>query len=130
MELTDDALWALIETPTVVTPSVDLQARMVTERIRSLLAQVAILRQANRVLRDDRRVVLERCGELRRCMHAAVTEYAGMLRARGEPPERALVLLKSALQSGLADCGDAMETTAEQLLHEGVDRGIDAYYAA
>ena len=49
------------------------------------------------------------------------------LRAGGVPPERAVILMKSALSTGLAGSDDA---AAEELLHEAVDRGIDAYYAA
>ena len=130
VELADDDLWALIEAPVPVTISVELQATLVAERTRSLLTQVAVLRDADRILRDDQHALLERCSELRRCMHTAIIEYAGTLRARGIPPERALVLLKSALQRGVAGCDDAMDLAAEQLLHEGVDRAIDAYYAA
>ncbi|HXT18716.1 MAG TPA: hypothetical protein VN706_24035 [Gemmatimonadaceae bacterium] len=141
-ELSDDALWSLLDGPaaqpapqqpsdTNVTHVAQLgdDARVVAERTRSLLQEVALLRETNSSLRGEREDIVDRCRGLREHMHQAIAHYAESLRADGIPPERALILMKSALQLGLAGCDDR-EPDAEQLLHEGVDWGIDAYYAA
>jgi hypothetical protein len=125
--LSDEALWALVDAPALAGASIAEAARIVADKTRSLLAQLTAARQVNRTLRGDARDLLDRCETMRGCMHAAVAQYAKGLRAGGVPPERAVILMKSALSSGLAGSDD---DAAEQLLHEAVDRGIDAYYAA
>src|SRR5256885_1661730 len=84
-----------------------------SDEARSLLAQLTAARQVNRTLRGDARDLLDRCEAMRGCMHAAVAQYAKGLRAGGVPPERAVILMKSALSSGLAGSDD---DAAEQLL--------------
>jgi hypothetical protein len=123
----DEALWSLVDAPRLAGASIAEDARIVADKTRSLLAQLNAARQVNRALRGDPRELLERCDALRACMHAAIARYAEGLRAGGVPPERAVILMKSALSSGL---GGSDDSAAEQLLHEAVDRGIDAYYAA
>jgi hypothetical protein len=101
----------------------------VTEFTRSLLAQLRIARESNSTLRAEQRELLSSCRATREQMHDAVRLYAATLRRNGVPPERALVLLKAAVQDGLKNaCTD--EPVAEQVLHEGVEWCIAAYYAA
>jgi hypothetical protein len=98
-------------------------------RSSALLAEIAIMRQANRALRDEREALLESCRLSRDEMRRAVQTYAGLLRNDGVPPERALLLIKSAIRSGIeaTACG---EVEAERLVGDGVTWGIHAYYAA
>jgi len=98
-------------------------------RSSALLAEIAIMRQANRALRDEREALLEGCRQSRHEMRLAVQTYAGLLRNDGVPPERALLLIKSAIKSGIeaTSCG---EVEAERLIGDGVTWGIHAYYAA
>jgi hypothetical protein len=104
-------------------------ARVVTDRTRSLLDQVSILRDTMRPARDEQRDLLEQCCISRRQMHDAIAAYAEALRREGVPPERAIVQLKSAMQQGLAGaCCD--EPVAEELMHDGIEWCIAAYYAA
>src|SRR4051812_8851583 len=132
--LSDDELWALLEQAddTARATREGLRAGQaasaVTERTRSLLMQVELIRKANQALRTEQRELLERCAALRSEMRAAVASYAESLRAGGVPPEQAVVLLKRALQKGVAAGDDIDESAAEQVVHEGVDWAIDAYY--
>jgi hypothetical protein len=104
-------------------------ARTVTDRTRLLLDQVSILRDTMRPARDEQRDLLEQCRISRRQMHDAIAAYAEALRREGVPPERAIVQLKSAMQQGLAGaCCD--EPVAEELMHDGIEWCIAAYYAA
>lgn len=98
-------------------------------RSSALLAEIAIMRQANRALREEREALLEGCRQSRHEMRLAVQTYAGLLRNDGVPPERALLLIKSAIKSGIeaTSCG---EVEAERLIGDGVTWGIHAYYAA
>jgi len=98
-------------------------------RSSALLAEIAIMRQANRALRDEREALLEGCRQSRDEMRLAVQTYAGLLRNDGVPPERALLLIKSAIKRGIeaTSCG---EVEAERLVGDGVTWGIHAYYAA
>jgi hypothetical protein len=90
---------------------------------------VSILRDTMRPARDEQRDLLEQCRISRRQMHDAIAAYAEALRREGVPPERAIVQLKSAMQQGLAGaCCD--EPVAEELMHDGIEWCIAAYYAA
>ena len=62
-------------------------------------------------------------------MHEAAVQYAKALRRDGIAPERALVLLKAAVQKGLA-VSQCDEDVSEAVLHETVACCIDAYFAA
>jgi hypothetical protein len=127
-ELSDSDLWRLLDSslpPTSTTGGPET----VTQLTRSLLAELRVVRDANNTLRNERRELLANCGEVRERMHEAVRLYAEALRRDGVPPERALVLLKTAVQDGLKTaCTD--EPVAEEVLHEGVEWCIAAYYAA
>jgi len=104
-------------------------ADRVSSHARSLLAEIAVLRQSHQELREECRDQLNRCREVRREMRDAIRQYAEQLRHEGVPPERALVLVKAAMNDGLADaCSD--EPVAEELVHQGVEWCIAAYYAA
>jgi hypothetical protein len=98
-------------------------------RSSALLTEIAIIREANRALRDEREALLEACRHSREEMRLAVQTYAGLLRRDGVPPERALLLIKSAIKSGVeaTTCG---EVEADRLVGDGVTWGIHAYYAA
>jgi hypothetical protein len=143
--LSDDATWALL---TVAPPSRHEQessvrppssgepghpaidaAGMVANRARSLLAEVATIRDTNHSLRSERRELVGRCRALRREMRDAITQYAQSLRRSDVPPERVLVLIKAAMNAGLAGAR-CDEPVAEELLNEGVEWCIEAYYGA
>lgn len=135
-DATDDALSSMLDATATIgsvsaisSPPIDT-ARAVSERARSLLAEVALAHEESATLELEHHDRLDRCNRLRIDMRKAIVRYAAELRLAGEPPERALVLLKSALKDGLGACDDPGDLTAEELLHEGVDWGIDAYYAA
>jgi hypothetical protein len=95
----------------------------------ALLSEIAIMRQTNRALRDERDAMLENCRQSRDEMRLAIQTYAELLRRDGVPPERALLLIKSAIKSGIeaTSCG---EVEADRLVGDGVTWGIHAYYAA
>jgi hypothetical protein len=125
--LSDDALWGVLNVP----PHFELRGdpAAVTELTRTLLEEIRSAAEAGDASRDDRHEARRNCIAARRRMQEAVRLYAESLRREGVPPERALVLLKTAVQSGLTNpCHD--ETTAEEVLHEGVEWCIEAYYAA
>ena len=137
-DATDEALGSMLEAtanatalPATGSAPVDT-ARAVAERARTLLAEVALAHESSSSPAVDleHRDRADRCTRMRIDMRRAIVRYAEELRADGVPPERALVLLKSALKDGLGACDDPGDLTAEELLHEGVDWGIDAYYAA
>jgi hypothetical protein len=124
--LSDDELWRVVSVP----PHAELRGdpAVVTELTRTLLEEI---RGAAEIgdSRDDRHERRRNCIAARRRMQEAVRLYAESLRREGVPPERALVLLKTAVRSGLSNpCND--ETAAEEVLHEGVEWCIAAYYAA
>lgn len=132
----DVALWTLLEASAASSPSGQTgehaisSASVVADRARSLLVETELMRESRQCLRIDHAELSERCRHLRRGMRQAITSYAEALRADGVPPERAIVLLKSALKDGLGTCNAPGDATAEQLLHDGVDWAIDAYYGA
>lgn len=101
----------------------------VSQSTRSLLGELRRAHELRFGIENQSQARPDECRQAREEMRAAVTAYAENLRHEGVPPERALVLLKDAVQSGLAGtCDD--EPVAEQLLHEGVEWCITAYYAA
>ncbi len=134
--LSDDALWKLIEAVASPRPasmaapaaasgdtSEALSADAITALARTLFAELV------RARADDVGVSAQHPGRRTRAeMRAAIQGYARSLRRQGVPPERVLVLLKDAVQSGLAGtCLD--EPLAEAMLHDGVEWCIDAYFA-
>jgi hypothetical protein len=141
-ELSDDDLWHLtmigrasssklaIDSPLPrgSHPAV-IAAAEAAARSSALLAEVAIMRQITRALRDEREALLESCRQSRDDMRLAVQTYAEMLRHDGVPPERALLLIKSAIKTGVdaTVCGDL---EADRIMGDGVTWGIHAYYAA
>lgn len=141
-ELSDDDLWHLTmigrasssnhtidsAPPRGSHPAV-IAAAEAAARSSALLAEVAIMRQVTRALRDEREALLASCRQSRDDMRLAVQMYAELLRHDGVPPERALLLIKSAIKAGVEAtmCGDL---EADRLLGDGVTWGIHAYYAA
>jgi hypothetical protein len=95
-----------------------------------LVAELTVVRDANRALADQRRALLESCRRGREEMREAVQQYVRTLKRGGVPPERAIALLKLAIEDGLGGA-PAMETPGnEDLIDAGVRWGIEAYYAA
>jgi hypothetical protein len=144
MELTDEDLWHLATiapahpaplldesrpAPTGVGHPALIAAAEAAARSSALLSEIAIMRQANRTLRDERETMLEQCRRSRDEMRLAVQTYAGLLRHDGVAPERALLLIKAALKSGI-DATACGEVEADRLVDDGVSWGINAYYAA
>jgi hypothetical protein len=141
-ELSDDDLWHLttigrasstrdtVESmpPRGSHPAV-IAAAESAARSSALLAEIAIMRQVTRALRDEREALLESCRQSRDDMRLAVQTYAELLRRDGVPPERALLLIKSAIKAGVeaTTCGDV---EADRLVGDGVTWGIHAYFAA
>jgi hypothetical protein len=141
-ELSDDDLWQLttigrasssrdaIEgaSPVGSHPAV-IAAAEAAARSSALLAEIAVMRQVTRALREEREALLESCRQSRDDMRLAVQTYAESLRRDGVPPERALLLIKSAIKTGVdaTACGDV---EADRLVGDGVTWGIHAYYAA
>ena len=105
-------------------------ARDCADRTRALLAELAILRDAYRSLREDREMRLAECRRQRAAMRSAVETYALALRSCGIPPERAIVLLKSAMHQGIADLGEPDDQERDEVVRDGVAWAIEAYYAA
>lgn len=106
-----------------------IAATQAAARSSALLAEIAIMRQANRALRDEREALLQGCRATRDEMRQAIQTYAALLKNDGVPPERALLLIKSAMKSGIqaTTCG---EVEADRLVGDGVSWGIHAYFAA
>jgi hypothetical protein len=141
-ELSDDDLWQLttigrasssrdaIEgaSPVGSHPAV-IAAAEAAARSSALRAEIAVMRQVTRALREEREALLESCRQSRDDMRLAVQTYAESLRRDGVPPERALLLIKSAIKTGVdaTACGDV---EADRLVGDGVTWGIHAYYAA
>jgi hypothetical protein len=74
-------------------------------------------------------VLLDACRQSRDDMRVAVQSYAAALKSEGVPPERALLLIKSAMKAGI-DARACDDLEAERLFAEGVSWGIRAYFAA
>lgn len=126
-DLPDDELWRVLNVPPHTRDQAD--PAVITELTRTLLEEIRGAAETVDESRDDRHARRQHCLDARRRMQEAVRLYAESLRREGVPPERALVLLKNAVQSGLTQpCPD--ETAAEEVLHEGVEWCIAAYYAA
>jgi hypothetical protein len=62
----------------------------------------------------------------RAALGASVTRYALLLRALGEPPERTLVLIKSAF----SEAAPQPDASHRAMLEQVVRWAVDAYYAA
>ena len=148
-ELSDDELWALVEAASQprqprsivdsgsqipVERSADLPtvaaATAAAARARSLLRGLTSMLDSNRALREEQRDLLHDCERIRGQMRSTVESYANTLRREGIPPERALVLLKTAMEAGLGGPRARDEPGADELLRDGVSWGISAYYAA
>jgi hypothetical protein len=106
-----------------------IAATQAAARSSALLAEIALMRASNRVLRDEREVLLQSCRDTRDDMRSAIQTYAALLRRDGVPPEKALLLIKAAMKSGIeaTECG---EVESDRLVVDGVSWGIHAYFAA
>lgn len=142
--LPEETLWSLVERagaaptpkhtePVPAAPSVSgtssTDAHGVSELARTLFDGMLSMRDASVAPRQERRRLVDECRRRREEMHAAVKVYAEALRRDGVPPERALVLLKDAVHHGLVGAC-AEEPVIEELVHDGVEWCIAAYYAA
>ena len=95
-----------------------------------LVAELTVVRDASRLLADERHALLESCRHGREEMRAAVEQYVRTLKRGGVPPERAVALLKSAMEDGLGGLAGRELPGTEDLIGVGVRWGIEAYYAA
>jgi hypothetical protein len=162
-QLEDEVLWSVLEAAilpdahpvphaampagddagqTGAEPAAILAAQEVVERTGSLVAELRLTRERSRELMREYRGLTEQRRALCAEMRVTVEQYALVLRAQGVRPERALLLLKSAMRDGLAsaaraggedrcdETGDGNDAVAEELLREGIAWGIAAYYAA
>ncbi len=142
-ELSDAALASLIDRVETAPPATEsipparvniprpcATGQECVQRTRALLAEVAVLRSANHALRSDREMRLAECHRQRAAMRTAIEDYALALRTSGVPPERALVLLKSAMREGMDDTVDPDEQERDEIVRDGVAWAIEAYYAA
>jgi hypothetical protein len=135
-ELSDDALWEIIHTssshasrpPSGSHPAVAAATESAV-RSRVLLSELALARETNRALRDEQEALLRACQRSREEMRIAVESYAGVLKSIGVPPERAVLLIKSAMKVGI-EATSSFDSDAERLFREGVTWGIGAYFAA
>lgn len=142
-DLPDDAVWHLAEEqPDPSAPVYDVErvvpvvkeepvtppgATAITETTRSLMHDVGELRERRALPRTQRRELQDRCHRRRREMREAVVAFAVTLRQQGVPAERALVLLKAAMQDGIAGaCRD--EPVAEEVIRDGVDWWMAEYF--
>lgn len=143
MNLTDDALWGLIDGARVPLadqspprtperrhsprgqPSV-IAAAAELARSRALAAELAVLAES----REEYARESERCDELRRSLHLSINAYAETLRGNGVPPERAVVLIKAAVRDGLGASGACDDLDEDEIIDEGVAWGIESYYSA
>ena len=97
---------------------------------RELVVELTAVRDATRALDHERQALLESCRHGRVEMRGAVEQYVKTLKRGGVPPERAVALLKLAIEDGLGGL-NARETPGnEDLIDAGVRWGIQAYYAA
>src|SRR5829696_6442285 len=135
-ELSDDALWGIIQqsssNPSRPSSGSHPAVALATEsavRSRMLLSELAVAREANRALRDEQEALLKGCQQSREDMRVAVQSYAGVLKNIGVPPERAVLLIKSAMKVGI-EATSSFDPDAERLFRDGVTWGIDAYFAA
>jgi hypothetical protein len=140
-DLADDQILALLDAPQ--TPADGIQAvrdpnshpsiaavLSAHAHAQSLVAEFTRVRDTNRALTEERRVLLESCEQGRDAMRPAIERYVSTLKRGGVPPERAIALLKSAIEDGLGGVANRDEPETEALIGDGVRWGIEAYYAA
>ena len=141
-ELDDAEIFALLDAPQ--TPALGIQtvrdagnhpvvaaAAAAQARARSLVSEASVLRDSSRLLGEERRRLLESCRIGRDEMRTAISEYVTMLRREGVPPERAVALLKSAIEDGLAlPAGSPDSPGSNAVVGDAIRWGIEAYYAA
>ena len=96
----------------------------------ALSAELAVIRDSARALREERQRLLESCRSSRKEMRLAVERYVKTLKQGGVPPERAVRLLKSAMEDGLGGVEGREVPESAELIGDGVRWGIEAYYAA
>jgi hypothetical protein len=95
-----------------------------------LVVELMAVREATRTLDNERTVLLESCRKGRHDLRIAVQQYVKTLKRGGVPPERAVALLKLAIEDGLGGLTAREMPANEDLIDAGVRWGIEAYYAA
>jgi hypothetical protein len=95
-----------------------------------LVAELTVVRDANRALAGERQILLESCRQGREDMQRAVEQYIRTLKRGGVPPERAVALLKTTIEDALGGLASRELPGNEDLIVSGVRWGIEAYYAA
>jgi len=141
-DLSDEQILALLEAPTPAqgvpvirdgaAPShvTVVAAHAASAHAHLLVEAFEAVRDANRALSAERQVLLESCRQGRTEMRAAVHRYVTTLKRGGVPPERAVALLKTAIEDGLGGPLGRELPGNEELIGQGVRWGIEAYYAA
>jgi hypothetical protein len=147
-ELSDDALYAImIAFVADPPPLLDTAARVVRQQTpttassvaaatasafqaRMLITEMNLILEHTRTLRQEQRELLERCRNIRSEMRATIESYAVSLRDDNVSPERAISLMKSAMQEGLAGPLASETAGGDELMSAGVAWGISAYFAA
>lgn len=139
-DLPDDQILALLDAPTPAQGVAAIResashptfaaAIAAHAHAQALVAEFKRVRDTNRALAEERRVLLESCRKGRDAMRPAIERYVTTLKRGGVPPERAVALLKSAIEDGFGDAVRRDEPGSDELVVEGVSWGIEAYYAA
>jgi sulfur carrier protein ThiS len=95
------------------------QARLAAE-------QYVQLRRLAAATRDEAREIRVEAARLRESLRESVAAYAAALRKTDIPPERAIVLVKSAV----VESDSYPDKHHRQVVEEAVRWAVDAYYAA
>jgi hypothetical protein len=99
-------------------------------RARAIQLELDIASEQNGALRAEQRDALAECSRVRTDMRQVIESYAGTLRRGGVAPEEVLVLVKSAMHTGLGGTNGSDEPGSDELVRDGVSWAIAAYYAA
>jgi hypothetical protein len=95
-------------------------------RFREAAERYVLLRRAVDATRLEAQAICARTSELRESLRDSVGAYVVVLRRTDVPPERAIVLVKSAV----VESDPVPDKYHRQVIEEAVRWAIDAYYAA
>ena len=142
-ELDDESIWALLErelpAPRKRPPAVARSTRRgdhlgvvtavsIAASTRSFFSKLADGREPSE---STVQIDPSRSSAFRQCrgeVGAAVANYTGTLKERGLSPERAIVLVKTAVQEGLDQVPEATDHVCKDLREVAVGWCIDTYY--
>jgi hypothetical protein len=129
--LDDAALWALCGAaagPGMLPPPITVPHATV-QRARELAARSADACRLAQVLMEEQQALRTACRERRETLRATVYRSTKALRDAGEPPDRAIVLVKTAVREATAD-QNAHAGEVDALVDSATQWCIEAYYAA